>query len=871
MGCYVLQLQEVDRTQFAVVGGKGALLGELARIEGIRVPDGFCVTADAFRRALTAVPSLKDRLDRLSHLQPQDRDATAALAVEIRRAVEAAEIPDDLAAAITGRLAERAAYAVRSSATAEDLPGASFAGQHDSYLNVVGPASILKHVSRCWASLFTERAVTYRLRNGFDHRQAQMAVVVQEMVFPEAAGVLFTADPVTANRKVTAVEAGFGLGEALVSGLVNPDAYKVRDGRIAAKAIGTKPLAIHAAPGGGTRPQPVAAERQEQPALTDAQVLRLAQLGRRIEAHFGAPQDIEWCLVDDRFQIVQSRPITTLFPVPVADDLENHVYVSVGHGQMMTDPIKPLGLSLFQLTALPRMYEAAGRLFVDVAGRLASPQTRALTLEALGKGDPLIGDALRTILDRGDFVQLLPDGDAGGGAPAASAVTGPAGGPPPPIATAATVVADLIARNEGSVATLKRDIASRSGQALLDFIIADIAELKRLLFEPLSHQVLMAGMRATWWLNDQMLAWLGEKNAADVLTRGVPGNVTSEMGLELLDVADVIRPYPDVVAFLERVKDDGFLDELSTLDGGLQARDAIATYLDKYGMRCVGEIDITRPRWSEQPTTLLPLLLSNVKKFEPGAGKRRVEEGRRQAVEKERELLARLRALPDGERKAGETKEMIDRIHAFTGYREYPKYGIVNRYLVYKQALLREAERLVRAGALDQREDIFYLTLQELQQSVAAGYVDRALIGARRDAFRAYQALTPPRVLTSDGEVIAGRYRRDDLPAGALVGLPVSAGTVEGRARVILDMAEAELEAGDILVTAHTDPSWAPLFVAVNGLVTEVGGLMTHGAVVAREYGLPAVVGVERATLLIRDGQRIRVNGTDGYVEVLDP
>ena len=205
MGSYVLGFQEIDQTQVAVVGGKGAHLGELSRIEGIRVPAGFCVTTDAFRRIMAEAPSIDERLDRLSRLNPDDREAIRTLSAEIRRTLEGIAIPDDLAAAITralARLGEQAAYAVRSSATAEDLPTASFAGQQDTYLNVVGPAAILQHVSRCWASLFTERAVTYRLRNGFDHRKVHMAVVVQQMVFPEAAGVLFTADPVTGNRKV---------------------------------------------------------------------------------------------------------------------------------------------------------------------------------------------------------------------------------------------------------------------------------------------------------------------------------------------------------------------------------------------------------------------------------------------------------------------------------------------------------------------------------------------------------------------------------------------------------------------------------------------------------------------------------------------
>ena len=863
MGNYVLGLHEIDQTQVAVVGGKGAHLGELARIDGVRVPTGFCVTTDAFRRVLADSPSIDDQLERLSRLNPDDREEIRTCSAELRRTIEEIVIPDELATAITGAhagLGERAAYAVRSSATAEDLPGASFAGQQDTYLNVIGSAAILQHVSRCWASLFTERAVTYRLRGGFDHRKVQMAVVVQQLVLPHAAGVLFTADPVTFNRKVASVEASFGLGEALVSGLVNADAYTVRDGDIVARTIATKKLAIDALPAGGTREQEIEPARQEQPALTDAQVVRLVQLGRRIEAHFGCPQDIEWCLVDDDFQIVQSRPITTLFPIPETGDSDNHVYLSVGHQQMMTDAMKPMGLAVWQLTTPRPMAEAGGRLFVDVTRILASPTNRVGFLGVVGKSDPLIGDALHTILDRDGFLPSFPDDGPGDPIPGVAPAT---------IETDPAVVTELVARGEASIAAMKRDIGTKSGSALLDFILTDIQELRRVLFNPRSLEVIMAAMQTTWWLNDHLQEWLGEKNAADTLTQSVPHNVTSEMGLALLDVADAIRPHPEVVAFLHDVKDDGFLDELDGLAGGPEARDAIRAYLDRYGMRCVGEIDITRPRWSERPSTLVPLILTNIKNFEPGAGEHRFEQGRQEAWKKEQDLLERLRALPDGEAKAEETKQKIDRVRTFSGYREYPKYGMISRYFVYKQALLAEAERLVRAGVLGEKEDIFFLRFQELQDVVRTNQVDDELLRQRKDAFRSYQPLTPPRVLTSEGESVAGKYRRDDLPAGALVGLPVSAGTIEGRARVILDMADADVEPGDILITAYTDPSWSPLFVAIAGLVTEVGGLMTHGAVIAREYGLPAVVGVERATWLIQDGQRIRVNGTDGYIEIL--
>ena len=481
-------------------------------------------------------------------------------------------------------------------------------------------------------------------------------------------------------------------------------------------------------------------------------------------------------------------------------------------------------------------------------------------LEVVGKSDPLLRDALQT----DPRPRRLPPVARGEGPGLGAAWQRPA-----PIKTDPAIVDRADRAQPGLHRRPERDIRTKSGSALLDFILSDIQELRRILFDPQSHQVFMAAIEATWWLNEQLQAWLGEKNAADTLTRSVPDNVTSEMGLALLDVADVIRPHPDVVAFLQHVEGEGFLDEMTGLAGGQEARDAILAWLDTYGMRCVGEIDITRPRFRERPSTLLPLILGNVSNFEPGASKRRFEQGRQEAWTKEQELLERLRALPDGERKSEETKRMIDRVRTFIGYREYPKYGMVSRYFVYKQALLEEAERLVQAHVLGEKEDIFYLTFQELHEVVRTNHVDDQLIRQRKDAFRWYQALTPPRVLTSDGEGITGAYRRDGPPAGALVGLAVSAGTIEGRARVILDMADADVEAGDIMVTAYTDPSWTPLFVAIKGLVTEVGGMMTHGAVIAREYGLPAVVGVEDATRLIPDGQEIRVNGTDGYIEIL--
>lgn len=366
-----------------------------------------------------------------------------------------------------------------------------------------------------------------------------------------------------------------------------------------------------------------------------------------------------------------------------------------------------------------------------------------------------------------------------------------------------------------------------------------------------------------------MNEWLGEQNAADTLSQSVPGNITSEMGLALMDVADAIRPYPEVIHYLQHVQEDRFLDELAKLEGGQEARQAICDYLDKYGMRCAGEIDITRTRWSEHPITLVPMILGNIQNFAPNESQRKFEQGRQKALNKEQELLERLKLLPDGGRKAKETKRMIDLMRHFIGFREYPKYGMIQRYFIYKQALLKEAEQLVRAGVIQEIEDIYYLTFAELREVVRTRKWDEQMISKRKEEHQWHKKLTPPRLITSEGEMITGGYRRDNLPAGAIAGLPVSSGVVEGRARVVLSLEEADLQAGDILVTAYTDPSLTPLFVSIKGLVTEVGGLMTHGAVIAREYGLPAVVGVEGAARLIKDGQRIRVHGTAGYIEIL--
>ncbi|MBS1520667.1 MAG: phosphoenolpyruvate synthase [Bacteroidetes bacterium] len=869
MSASILNFHEIDKNKLALVGGKGANLGELSKIHDINVPDGFCITTEVYKQIIEGKEDFNSLLNQLNVLKADNRTSISDVSTKIRSLIERTPIPEDIVEEITIQLAkfgEQNAFAVRSSATAEDLPAASFAGQQDTYLNIIGKDEILKHISKCWASLFTDRAVTYRIQNGFDHRQVYLAVVIQKMVSPIASGTLFTADPKTCNRRISSIDAGFGLGEALVSGRMNPDNYKVLENRIAGKLIPVKELVIVASADGGTQEQEVDHHRQKRQVLTDGRILQLALIGRKIEEYFGCPQDIEWCWDYDTFYIVQSRPITTLYPIPEANDEENHVYVSVGHQQMMTDAMKPLGLSLWQLTAARPMFKAGGRLFVDVGPMLISPISRKTIIDVIGEHDPLIRDALISITEREDFItktsskeESIPIKSSKG--KSFAEITGQ-------IENSPIVAAELIKHSETAIEELKQNIQTKTGTDLFDFILED-GQSRRNLFAGQNIAAIIAAVDATTWINENMKEWLGEKNVADVLSQSAPNNITSEMGLDLLDVADVIRFYPEVIEYLRHTKDNNFLDELVKFQGGREVHNVIDTYLEKYGMRCAGEIDITKTRWGEKPATLIPMILNNIKNFEQGESKRKFDQGRQSALKKEQELLERLSRLPNGEQKVPETKQMISLLRNFVGYREYPKYGIVSRSFVYKQALRKEAEKLVQANVIREKEDVYYLTFEEFREVVQTQKLDYQLINKRKEEHKFNEKLTPPRVITSDGEIITGKYKREDMPTDAIVGLPVSSGIIEGRARVILNMENADLEDGDILVTTFTDPSWTPLFVSIKGLITEVGGLMTHGAVIAREYGLPAIVGVENATKLIKDGQRIRVNGTDGYIEIL--
>lgn len=841
---FTVRLCDVGRDQTALVGGKAANLGEMMGLDGIVVPSGFCVTTRGYEALVTGSSEISAALDELEAASSGKDSASAVLCAKVRSLVESVALPEGLVASITACLTEGkggTTWTVRSSATAEDMPTASFAGQHDSWLNLVDVDAVIDAIRHCWSSLFAERAVLYRERNGISHRGTNMAVIVQHMVLAEASGVMFTADTVTGDRTVVAIEAGAGTGEALVSGTVVPEGFKLRVGQI------------------------VEASGHDQPILSDEQAHTLAEIGRRIESHFGCPQDIEWCLQDGRFQIVQSRPITTVFPIPPRDDDRHFVYLSVGHQQMMTDAMRPLGLSIWQMHAVRSMHEAGGRLFVDVTDQLASPTSRRALLQMLNR-DPLISSVINMLLERG-FVETHPDktdGQTSAQPTAQQASDDPSANAPDP-----ALVAELIAESEASVAALRSGLANKSGAALFAFIADDIAAQRRQLTNPKMMLALMTGIKALWWLNDHLFEWLDERGTADTLSQSVDHNITARMGLDLLDLADAIRPHKAAVSFLREFDARGSLDGLRKIEDGGAVLDAINVYLRKYGMRGAGEIDITRTRWREQPGIIIPMILANIDQFEPGEAKRRFEAGLARAKAAEQDVLERLRALPDGDAKVEETKANIDRLRAFAGYREFPKYDWICHLDLYKQAIIEEAELLVDRGVVDRLDDVFYLRFDELHEAVRTERADRDLIAVRRAEFAAHERLASPRVLTSDGAALSGVFERNDLPPNAIPGLAVSAGCVEGRARVITDVAAAEMEPGDILVTHYTDPSWTPVFMTISGLVTEAGGQLSHGAVIAREYGLPAIVAVEDATRRIQDGQRIHLDGTSGVITIL--
>ena len=824
---YILKIQDKEAGAIRISGGKGASLSRLTRSFPDKVPDGFIITTEFFKNYIQ--PSVLNT-------QGDKKSAIAGLTLP----PEAVKL---IQTAYNG-LGDNSLVAVRSSATAEDLPDASFAGQQDTYLNVTGIEAVTKAVINCFASLYNQRAVSYRAKNGFDESEIQMAVVVQRMVEAKAAGVMFTADPITSDRFTTAIEAVEGLGEELVSGRKTPVTWTVK-GRIVKKRRGGEPC------------------------LTESLVTALSDIGKKIEKEFGCPQDIEWCFDGEKFYIVQSRAITTLFPCPPSPDGFKRCFISVGHLQMMTDTMLPLGISFWKLMSKTvKITEIGGRPYMEITHNLNSLVGRTLVRQKLSNSDELMTSAFNQVLERKDYIKSIPKGQK-----SEFAI-------PKDVARCITAGFRIYRKNDPAIIdgynrrmeTLirktKKELDHLTGKAVIDYIENDTDNLMKSLFDPDGFGPLMVAFFLTKPIDKAGKLLLGRDNISVDVSKSIKGNITSEMGYFVSRIADAVRDYPEVLKYLETAGDKFCMDELRNQEGGDKAAKAFEEFFFRYGMRCPGEIDIAKPRFTEAPGKILPTVLTDVRLPRDHA-EQRLLQGKRESAEAVKSMVLAAKKKW-GIRKARKLAKQLSFYRNFLGLRESPKYYWMKRYWEYKQAIIRESEKLVEKGVLRSVDDVFYLSLPELACIFAGEQEpDYKKIDKMRADYEKYASLTPPRLIFSDGEVVEGEYKRE-VPDGALPGLAVSGGVTEGRARVILDLKEAgKIEKGDILVTKFTDPSWTPAFISVSGLVTEGGGMATHGAVITREYGLPAVVGVTDATKHIKDGDRIRINGNLGYVEFL--
>lgn len=867
----------ITRNDLARVGGKGANLGELTRA-GFPVPDGFCVSTDAFRAFLDGGDT-SALFDRLAPLNPEDTDAVRADGEAARTLLRTLPVPEPVAHAVANawRQSGDHFYAVRSSATAEDLPTASFAGQQDTYLNVRGRDALIERVRDCWVSLFTDRAIAYRARNGFDHRRVQLSVVVQRMVAPEVSGILFTADPVTGRRQIVSIDAGFGLGESLVSGITSADLYKIdkRTRVVVEKTIARKTLAIVPLAEGGTRREALGDERATQASLSDAQALALADLGARIEAHYGVPQDIEWCIEGGHIHIVQSRPITTLYPLPDGADPDGplSIYISFGHAQVMTEALSPFARSTFRHVfpfgrdgtgTSQTMVSAGGRLYINMSWLLrAAPFGRAFP-KVLGNADVLMAGGVAEVVGRPGF------GYGSGSRVEVARTVLPLLGP-----MFSKVVLKILVGNPDGGAARGLAFIDRTIEALrvrLDGVPAGVERLSAAFQEaeeaflaifPRFIPFILSGVLSQALIR-KLLRGKGADRDVTAFAQGLDGNVTTEMDLAVGDLADVARAHPAVAAHLKSVPPQDALRTVRDVDGGPTFARAMDAFLERYGMRGAFEIDITRPRWRDDPTPLVQIIVGNLALEEPGAHRAHHQRMKRQGLEAAGRLIA---AASPWQRPL--VRRLIRVARNNIAMREHPKFMLIRLLDLVRNATHECATLLQRQGQIDARDDVYFLTAEEILEALRTTSMPlKDFVRSRRAEHEHFQKLSPPRVLTNEGESVTGTHSRDDLPPGALAGTAASPGIVEGTARVVLDPQHAILQAGEILVAPFTDPGWTPLFINAKGLVMEVGGLMTHGSVVAREYGIPAVVCVPDATRLIRTGQRIRVNGDQGFVEI---
>ena len=879
----ILPFTAIDGAMLPLVGGKAANLGELIRA-GFPVPDGFCVSTAAYEM-VAADAGLEPTLAALAAAEPGDTVRLAELAGEMRSLLLEASVPDVLgwtiAEAYEG-LGSDAPVAVRSSATAEDLPGASFAGQQDTYLNVVGVESVIEAVRSCWVSLWTDRAVSYRATNGIDPRGVRLAVVVQRMVDASVAGVLFTANPVTGKRHQAVIDASPGLGEAVVSGAVNPDHFvaNAATGEIVERRPGDKRAAVVASSGGGTETVERAGD-EHRASLPDGQILALVKLGARVEEHYEAPQDTEWAIdADGGLWLLQARPITTLFPLP--DEAPNgdedlRVYFSFNVAQGVYGPLTPMGIQAFGLITssvatfaghppinpykgAAFFVEAAGRMFLDVTPVLRNERGRRLFEWFMSNMEARTVPIVRQLVDdprlatvptdRWPILRTLLLVFARGRAPLhlAEALARPkrARG------RAARLVARLRAAGETPPEAGAAERLVAAERLLRDGPLEIL---------PNVPPVFVAGLAANA-LAGKLLGDLATDDERRVAMRALPHNPTTEMDLALWALAREARSDPESARTLDGTPPERLAEEYrnGSLPPKLQAN--LMDFLGPYGHRGVAEIDLGLPRWSEDPTYILGVLANYLRLDDPrSAPDVQFERATREAEEMVAELTRRV--TERGRLRGALVRFLLGRARELSGLREMPKFCIVLLMARVRDLLWLVGEEVAQAGRLEKAGDIFFVTVPEAWAALT-GEDLRSLVRERRAVYeREIRRRHVPRLLLSDGTEPAAH---EAVTEGGLRGTPASGGVVTGKARVVLDPAYAHLEPGEILVAPSTDPGWTPLFLTAGGLVMEMGGPMSHGAIVAREYGIPAVVGVPDATERIETGQMISVDGSDGVV-----
>ncbi|MCJ7626622.1 MAG: phosphoenolpyruvate synthase [Anaerolineaceae bacterium] len=884
----ILSFEQISLKDILRVGGKGANLGEMFRA-GFPIPGGFCITTEAFAAFIDATGASGEIYSVLEMLSADDVEGVRKTGAEVRDRLLKTVMPGYIEKSIVSAwqvLGIEHAYSVRSSATAEDLPEASFAGQQDTFL-VCERKTLLESVKACWASLFTDRAIVYRVKNGFSHRDVQLSVVIQRMVMSELSGILFTADPVSGHRKMIAINAGYGLGEALVSGIMTPDLYIVdkRDMEIMDRQIAEKNIAIRPREGGGTFREDVRSKMRNEQALDDEQILALAEIGSRIEGHYHFPQDIEWSVEDGKIHILQSRPITSLFPLPEPFPTDDylHAYVSLSHAQVMTDPISPMGISLWQVLFPFGKYgmstdynhnlkEAAGRMYIDISPLMHHAIPHRVLPGILSIADALISQGIREVIDREEFKRGSKDPKTRASISSLVHWFGPM------LLKAQLRLWFLPPENAIDYVQKKSDAFLNSMTSSLE-AVPQVAERLRIacdhigrVFEDVAAMFLplIASLGMSLAILPHISKGENSENDIKTLQRGLSGNITTDMDLFIGDLADIIRRSKSLKELFSTQKFAEALLEAADYPDGEELLSALEHFMDLYGMRGPSELDIARPRFREDPTFIFQVVTGNLGTEQANQHR---EKHARLAVEGEaaaKRLIAAARQGKLGFIRAIIARRVTRAVRHYAAVREHPKYLLICAVGIMKQLLLEAAHLMLERGIIDEVSDIWYLKIHEAINVLESPQKElRSTIARRRTEMERFAGMKPPRVMTSDGEIPVIKYSRQDLPEGALAGVSVSAGVIEGIARVVMDPQKQILYPGEILVAPFTDPGWTPLFLNAAGLVMEVGGMMTHGSVIAREYGLPAVVSVLDATTQIQTGQRIRVNGDQGFVEIL--